>query len=271
VSGEDITNNSIEDLNDVAAMTKSYGDLFGWNGASWTNLATSTLNISLANTTGTLPGNRGGTGLSSIVQNQLLIGGAGDTWTQIATSTLGLYFSNLQGQATDAQIPDALTISGGTIENTPIGTLTPSTAVFTNATATNATTTNLFATNLINTNGTSTNLFVSNFNGTNATTSIFNTAALTLGSGTTTNFAISGGLTFNGVTGSAWSNFCTAITGGAGLCDGVDATGGASFGQTFELIAGALRPTTTVGLIVPHNSPSPPSPTHSSRRMVLGE
>jgi len=43
----------------------------------------------------------------------------------------------------DAEIADALTISGGTINNTPIGATTASTAVFTNATTTNATTTNL--------------------------------------------------------------------------------------------------------------------------------
>lgn len=38
-----------------------------------------------------------------------------------------------------------------------------------------------------------------------------------------------GTLTFGGVTGSVWSTFCTSITGGAGLCDGVDDTGGAGF------------------------------------------
>ena len=48
---------------------------------------------------------------------------------------------------------------------------------------------------------------------------------------------------------------CAAITGGAGLCDGVDATGGggATFGQTWELVTGdtnATTPTTTVGIIV---------------------
>ncbi|MEK7602546.1 MAG: helix-turn-helix domain-containing protein, partial [Patescibacteria group bacterium] len=39
---------------------------------------------------GTLAATRGGTGLSSITTNQLLIGGAGNTITQLATSSLGL-------------------------------------------------------------------------------------------------------------------------------------------------------------------------------------
>ena len=63
-------------------------------GLSWTgntlNVGTSTLGIAISDTTGVLAATRGGTGLSSITQNQLLIGGAGNTWTQIATSTLGL-------------------------------------------------------------------------------------------------------------------------------------------------------------------------------------
>jgi hypothetical protein len=43
-------------------------------------------------------------------------------------------------------VADNLTISGGTINNSPIGATTPSTGVFTNATATNATTSNLAVT-----------------------------------------------------------------------------------------------------------------------------
>ncbi|MES2668669.1 MAG: hypothetical protein V4644_03215, partial [Patescibacteria group bacterium] len=39
---------------------------------------------------GTLAASRGGTGLSTVIPNQLLIGGAGNTWTQTATSSLGL-------------------------------------------------------------------------------------------------------------------------------------------------------------------------------------
>ena len=40
---------------------------------------------------------------------------------------------------------------------------------------------------------------------------------------TSTNLAVSGALNFGGVAGTAWSTFCTSITGGAALCDGSDA------------------------------------------------
>lgn len=43
---------------------------------------------------------------------------------------------------------------------------------------------------------------------------------------TSTNQSIINFFTFDGVKGDEWSDFCTAITGGAGLCDGTDATGG---------------------------------------------
>jgi hypothetical protein len=48
---------------------------------------------------------------------------------------------------------------------------------------------------------------------------------------TTTNLGITSRLSFNGITGTTWSAFCTAITGGAGLCDGVDASGGGGGGS----------------------------------------
>lgn len=54
--------------------------------------------------------------------------------------------------------------------------------------------------------------------------------ATLLTNATTTNLAISNVLTFNGVTASTWAAFCTTITGGAGLCDGVDATGAGGTG-----------------------------------------
>jgi len=43
---------------------------------------------------------------------------------------------------------------------------------------------------------------------------------------TSTNQDITGLLTFNGVTGNEWTDFCTTITGSADLCDGADASGG---------------------------------------------
>lgn len=51
---------------------------------------------------------------------------------------------------------------------------------------------------------------------------------------TSTNFDITNLLTFDGVTGDEWTDFCTAITGSADLCDGSDDGGsGSSFAYPF--------------------------------------
>jgi hypothetical protein len=50
---------------------------------------------------------------------------------------------------------------------------------------------------------------------------------LTATSATTTNLTVTSRLNLFGTVGTALSDFCVAITGGAGLCDGTDATGGA--------------------------------------------
>jgi hypothetical protein len=55
--------------------------------------------------------------------------------------------------------------------------------------------------------------------------SSFQVGSATTTHATSTNQAITGLLTFNGVTASTWAAFCTTITGGAGLCDGTDGTG----------------------------------------------
>ncbi len=82
---------SIEDLSDVAAMTESYGNLLSWNGSAWTNIATSTLNIALSNTTGILPISRGGTGTSTVpTYGQLLVGDGLGGYALLATSSLGI-------------------------------------------------------------------------------------------------------------------------------------------------------------------------------------
>jgi hypothetical protein len=44
-TADDLTNNSIEDLQDVAAMTENYGDLLYWNGSAWADIATSSLGL----------------------------------------------------------------------------------------------------------------------------------------------------------------------------------------------------------------------------------
>lgn len=60
-----------------------------------------------------------------------------------------------------------------------------------------------------------------------------------------------GSLTFGGVTGSTWSSFCTAITGGSGLCDGVDDTsaGGNSLATSSPWTFGNLAVALTNGTV----------------------
>src|SRR3989338_2498050 len=105
-------------------------------GTGW--VATSTLGIAISDTTGTLAGTRGGTGLATVTQNQLLICGAGNTWTQVATSSLGLS----SAFTTSAQLAALLSDESGTgtvaFTNSPVFTTpnlgTPSAATLTNAT-----------------------------------------------------------------------------------------------------------------------------------------
>jgi hypothetical protein len=108
----------------------------------------------------------------------------------IGTITSGTWQGSVIG---DTYINDALTISGGTINNTPIGASTPSTAVFTNATATNATTTNLAI------SGITSSLLKTNASGSVipaiAGTDYANFQYLFPSNATTTSIAFNGGLT----------------------------------------------------------------------------
>lgn len=47
-TADDLTNNSIEDLSDVGAITENYGDLLYWNGSSWSDIATSSLGLTMS-------------------------------------------------------------------------------------------------------------------------------------------------------------------------------------------------------------------------------
>jgi hypothetical protein len=62
----------------------------------------------------------------------------------------------------------------------------------------------------------------------------FRTTNSTTTNATTTALDITGLLTFDGITGTSWEDFCTAITGSADLCDGEDATAdaGSAFSTT---------------------------------------
>lgn len=95
-------------------------------------------------------------------------------------------------------------------------------------------------------------IFPGNFQATRSTTT----------NATTTTLDITGGLTFNGVTGTTWTAFCSTITGSADLCDGNDASGGGGgtgsnwqfnldhFGVT------SLTPTTTIPINIKHTATS---------------
>ncbi|MGB0757446.1 MAG: beta strand repeat-containing protein, partial [Patescibacteria group bacterium] len=78
--------NQLGQVGDVTTSTLAYGNVLTWNGSGWVDTATSSLAIDLANTIGTL------------------------TKTQIANS------GTLSFDWTDAEVADALTIDGGTID-----------------------------------------------------------------------------------------------------------------------------------------------------------
>src|SRR5690606_8976044 len=44
-TADDLTDNSLEELQDVSTMSQNTGDLLYWNGSAWANIATSSLNI----------------------------------------------------------------------------------------------------------------------------------------------------------------------------------------------------------------------------------
>ncbi|MEK7101198.1 MAG: hypothetical protein AAB921_03815, partial [Patescibacteria group bacterium] len=71
-NADDLSNNSIEDLSDVASMTEAFGNLLAWTGSAWSNIATSTLGLAISDTTGVLSQSRGGTGISSYTSGDIL-------------------------------------------------------------------------------------------------------------------------------------------------------------------------------------------------------
>lgn len=66
------------------------------------------------------------------------------------------------------------------------------------------------------------------------------TASSTFTNASSTNLNVANKLTFGGVTGTTWAAFCTSITGGSGLCDGVDATGVGGISTSTAVSAGNL-------------------------------
>lgn len=85
------------------------------------------------------------------------------------------------------------------------------------------------------------------FDGANGSTTLqkFTATHGTTTQATSTDLHISSFLNFGGVVGNSWDDFCASITGGAGLCDGADATGSGSF--PFDVTGYGVSTSTTVG------------------------
>jgi len=112
---DDLTDNSIEDLSDVAAMTEDYGDLLFWNGSAWADIATSSLGITGGGgVTAIGPAGQTADGptvtfaTSTSANNgltpNLVITGSGDTLT---------YTSSLSGTLTNAGLANSTVSYGG--------------------------------------------------------------------------------------------------------------------------------------------------------------
>jgi hypothetical protein len=121
------------------------GTFDGQEGTYYLSRANHTGTQATTTITGVFNATNGGTGLSTITQNQLLIGGAGNTWTQIATSSLGLSASFSNSSQLAALLSDETGTGNAVFSASPTFTgLTNFADLFaTNATTTNATTTNL--------------------------------------------------------------------------------------------------------------------------------
>lgn len=93
------------------------------------------INVSANNVTGILDTPHGGTGVASPTAHNLLVGNGASPINTLAPGTnRNVAISDgtdwTSRALVDADIPDALTISGGTINNTPIGATTASSAIF---------------------------------------------------------------------------------------------------------------------------------------------
>jgi len=136
-----------------------------------------------ATTTNFVFTNAQGTSITSTNVAFTYLNGTNATTTNLAVTGL---LSLPTNSITDTMVVDGLTISGGTINNTPIGASTPSTGIFTNATSTNFFATGLSFTNAVGTSITSTNAMLTSLsfgtaNGTSITSTngFFTTLATT--------------------------------------------------------------------------------------------
>ncbi len=128
----DAESQSIEELSDVAAMTEAFGDVLSWNGATWTNVATSSLGLAItgAGTTGQFPyyaangttltatsslflAANGNIGISTTTPGVVTAGFASPRVLQISGVYPSLYLRRVDG-ATGIDITNDTQITGGT-------------------------------------------------------------------------------------------------------------------------------------------------------------
>jgi hypothetical protein len=114
LADDNLGNNSIEDLNDVAAMTEATGDFLTWSGATWTNSATSSIGYLMSMNGLTAPFQRlattsavGGFGFSSSGSTHTL-----NIPTAGATTALGL-LSAADWSTFNSKLSSAITSLGG--------------------------------------------------------------------------------------------------------------------------------------------------------------
>ncbi len=152
-------------------------------GTSWVQFANGALTVT-TNTNFTIVSSTNGL-FGSVTTTNLAVTGA---------------LSLPNNSVTDAMIVAGLTISGGTIDNSPIGSSVPSTGVFTNLTSTN-----FFATNTVFINASTTNFYIAGI--------------LRDSTGSAGNF---GDVLISTSTGNRWTNLGAACTPGSGDCTVVD-------------------------------------------------
>jgi hypothetical protein len=194
------------------------------------------------------------TKLAQVAANTILgnATGAVGNITAFATSTLGINFADLIGSATDAQVANNLTISGGTIDNTPIGATSAATGVFTNSTSTNATSTTLFATTASSTNLSTSNFRLANLSGfLKATAGVVATALIDLANDVSGILPVANG-------GTGWANLqANTLLIGNGT-NRISTTTAGTNGQVLALVSGIPTwvATTTAGTGLSYNGTS---------------
>jgi len=125
-TADDLTNNQIDDLSDVAALSETLGDVLYWNGSSWIDIATSSLGLTFSTTSANYwETQQTARTADDLTDNSIedlndvaamtenygdLLFWNGTTWTDIATSSLALNFTDIIGTVTDAQVPNTITL-----------------------------------------------------------------------------------------------------------------------------------------------------------------